>query len=864
MNRTVPMILPYRAIRYGILVFFVILMMLFCSIGALARTEETAFGNAELYAQVNTKNNEEIQIYFLPDEAFLKEKQGETLYLFTLQPHEAAEDLRSKSPTATKVIEKTTKFTVSSDASGERLRAKYVLALGEGADYRVIGEAYVNNPEVLAENTAARTKAATLKGLVVSGALAADAQTLGIGHAVIPIVADRYITAVGGDPQYSHATSGLSTHFDSGMIEQLDALVAALEQSNTRILFRFLLDGSDRATTEPASVLYAEGASDSASSYGFSIETKEAYQTANNLFSYFADRYASDSETPIDFIVGYQVNEWVNWYDLGYTADQMDAVVTDYAAIFRLADLALRSQSAGSRVYVPLSNLWATGRPFLTAFAGEMGADAAWSVAVAPYASNALDDSIWDDTGAKNDRYSTYITMNNIGILKEFLEEDPYLYQKTRRAVIVDDFAVHGTSGDEASQERQAASFAYAYYAAIQADFLDAFIWHRVMDGAGEQCSLGLRQLDAQEKPVYKLFRLIDTQLGSDAADPYAKIVGGRKWSSIIKGLSQKQAEPGKRYETDGTVVTEDTVKDKSVTLLDFTDRTLHGFVPADYMASVEVLAITGGTPSDTTGGTEINSAVLSAATHPMKAGQIASVSADISDLTIPQTTEMLYLTLKADAEAVTPPTAEGENAVVPVLPQMVRVQMLLVREGSDTVRYLGETEIAVGVWAVAAFDIKDYARAASGADLLRLSLIGGEGSEDITYMLSLNELRYETGVGFVVLRVFLVILAILAVLVLLFALLVLRAQIIRRRRRRQRAAQRAAYIARQRQLQMQQMRQTQAQQIQAQIPPQGQRQPGQQTQANPATTTRRGPQRRPDMYGSTSRYNDENRTNRR
>ena len=850
MNRTVPMILPYRVFRYGVLVFFVILTMLFCSIGAAARTEETAFGNVELYAQVNAKNTEEIQIFVQPDEAFLTQKMGETLYLFTLQPHEPAENLRSKSPTATKVIEKTTKFTVSSDASGERLRAKYVLALGEGAEYRVIGEAYVNNAHVLAENTVPRTKASTVKGIVVSGALAADAQTLGIGHAVIPIAADRYITAVGGDPQYSYATAGLSTHFDSTMIAQLDALIASLRANDTRILFRFLLDGSDRATTEPASVLYAQGASDSASSYGFTLETKEAYQTVNNLFSYFAKRYATDSETPVDFIVGYQVNEWVGWYDLGYTAEQMDAAVKTYAGVFRLADLALRSHSANSRVYLPLSNLWATGRPFLGAFAGEMGSDASWSVAVAPYASNTLDDSIWDDTGAKNDRYSTYLTMNNLAVLKEFLEEDAYLYQKTRRAVIVDDFAVHGTSGDEASQERQAASFVYAYYAAVQADFLDAFIWHRMLDGAGEQCSLGLRQLDAKEKPVYTLFRLIDTQLGSDAADPYAKIVGQRKWTSIVKGFQKKQAETVKRYETDGSVVGTDALGENLMAWLDFSDRTLHGFVPSDYMASVEVQAITAGT--------ELNSAVLSAVSHPMNGGQIASVSADVSVLTLPQTAETLYLTLKADAAAAEAPLPEdGSTVTVAVVPQTLLVQLQLSRAGESAVRYLGETEIRIGEWTVAAFDIKNYARAASGADQLRLSLIGGDGTTDITYTLSLNEIRYDTGAGFVVLRVFLVIFVILGLAVAVFFLLVLRAQIIRRRRRRQRAAQRAAYLARQREMQMCAM---QAQQVPQQMPSKQMRtanpskagQQGQPTQGNP--TVRRGAQRRPDMYQNQNR----------
>ena len=851
MNRTVPMILPCRGLRYGVLVFFVLLTMLFCSIGAAARTEETSFGNAEMYAQVNAKNTEEIQIYFLPDEAFLSEKQGETLYLFTLQPHETAENLRMKSPTATKVVEKSTKFTVSSDASGERLRAKYVLALGEGADYRVIGEAYVTNPEVLSDNTVIRTEASTIKGLVVSGALAADAQSLGIGHAVIPIVADRYITAVGGDPRYSRATAGLSTNFDPTMIAQLDALVASLQQNGTRILFRFLLDGSDRGTTEPAAALYAESVEAGASSYGFSLKTKEAYQTVNNLFTYFAERYAADSETPIDFIIGYQVNEWVGWYDLGYTSEQMDAAVEEYAAVFRLADLALRSHSANSRVYLPLSNLWATGRPFLSAFAREMGADAAWSVAVAPYASQALDDSIWDDTGAKNNRYSTYLTMNNIGILKEFLEEAPYLYQKTRRAVIVDDFAVHGTSGDEASQERQAASFAYAYYMAAQADFLDALIWHRMIDGAGEQCSLGLRQLDAVEKPIYTLFRVIDTQLGSDAAEPYAKIIGERKWSSIIKGFSKKIAETSKRYESSGVTVGEDAaeaIAGASV-LLAFTDRTLHGFTPSDYMASVEVQSVTGGT--------EINTAILTAVSHPMASSDIASVTANVSDVQLSPSSEVLYLTLKVDAEAAVLPGTDGELTAIPAIPDSVRVRLQLSCDGNAFVFYLGEADMPIGAWQTLAFDIKSYAREAGGVDLLRLSLIG-TGDADMIYTLSVNDVRAETGAGLVVLRVFLVILAILGAAVLLFIGLVIRAQIIRRRRRRQRAAQRAAYLARQRQLQKERM-QAQMQQTGVQAPVQPQQGTAAHTQQ-----ARRGAQRRPDMYGNPRRDYDDSPTNRR
>ncbi|MGM9625437.1 MAG: DUF5722 domain-containing protein, partial [Eubacteriales bacterium] len=499
-------------LRYRKYLFYLIVIgvMLFCCITAAARDADTEYGGITASAKINEKNTEEIQITLTPDETFLNAKKGETLYLFILAPHENADNLRMSSPAATKTVGQSTVFTVTADAAGERYRAKYILALGEGADYRVIAQTYVENPDALAVNTAARTKTSSIKGIVASQALMADIQTLGISHAVIPVVIDDYLTANASDPAFTASTGGTSTHFDTTKIKQLDAQVSALRDTGVHILFRFILDGSDRATTEPTAALYASASAEGVSGYGITQESKLAYQTANNIFTYFAERYASEGE-PIDFIIGYQVNEWENWYNLGYTAEDAAGQAAVYAAVFRLADTALRSVCANSRVYVPLSNLFASAKPFLTAFAAEMGGSA-WSVAVAPYASDPMDDSIWEDADAKDNGNTVYLTMKNLEILEDYLSDETFLYNGKLRAVIIDDFAVHGTSGDTASQERQAASMVYAYYKASMLDFIDAFIWHRIIDGSGEHCSLGLRQLDSTEKPVYQLFRVIDTQ----------------------------------------------------------------------------------------------------------------------------------------------------------------------------------------------------------------------------------------------------------------------------------------------------------------------------------------------------------------
>ena len=812
MDRTA--IRSHRFYKTVLFYLFVICVMLFCGITASARELDTEYGTVSAAAMISEKKPGEITVTLTPDEAFLNSKKGETLYLFILSPHETADNLRTVSPTATKVVDKTVTFSVTADDAGERYRAKYIFALGEGADYCVLGEAYVENPEVLAENTTERTTAAGIKGLTVSQALMADAELLGISHAVIPVVIDDYLTGSAGDPQYSTATAGVTSHFDPTKVAQLDAQIAALRETGVHIYLRFVLDGSDRNTTEPTAALYGLMASDGSSFYGITLESKLAYQTANNVFSFFAGRYASESGVePIDFILGYQVNEWGNYYDLGIDTKDTAGAAEAYADVFRLCDAALRSQSENSRVFVPLSNLLASAKPFLSAFAEEMGADTAWSVAVAPYASDPMDDSIWDDDGSTDSENSTYLTMENLSLLGGWLKTEELLYTGKMRSVIIDDFAVHGTSGDTASQERQAASFVYAYYRVTTLDYIEAFVWHRVTDGAAEHCSLGLRQLDSTEKPVYRLFMTIDTETGTDAAAEYAKIVGEKKWSKIIKGFSAKDTETAARYEGAGTIITSETFREDTQLLLDFLGGTLGGFVPGVHTAKTEVVTLSAS-------GTLINTQILQAETYPAAETEYAGITKTFSADELPQNTKTLYLTLRADP-------ADSTSDTVPVC-------ILLGKNGKNgTVSYTGTAEIPAGAWTTLSFDISDYMRKAKSADYMKL-YVGGLSSDMTSETVgedgvavqttvavggtfSVNELRYVTGSGGIVLAVFKAILVILLILVVLFALLVLRAQLRRRKRRKQMAMRRAEMLRRERMRQMQNAQYAQSQNAHAQ-----------------------------------------------
>lgn len=799
--------LPKRIAFFSIFLFCI---MLFCTLTAYAREVETDFGAVHTAAVINEKKPEEIHITLTPGESFLNQKKGETLYLFVLSPGDSVENLRTLSPAATKVVDDTVTFTVIADDAGERYRAVYRLALGEGADYHVVADAYVENPEVLAKNKSKHAAKASIKGLTVSQSLLSDAQLLGVSHAVIPIVMDRYLTDMAGDPQYSVSSAGLTNHFDPKMVQNLDAEIASLRETGVHIFFRFLLDGSARNTTNPASVLYDPASTGEASHYGISLKSKAAYQTANNIFTFFSERYAGDETADaLDYIIGYQVNEWKNWYDVGYADDELQEQVASYSAVFRLADNALRRVSANSRVYVPLSNLYASAKPFLSAFAKEMGSGTAWSIAVAPYASDPMDDSIWDDANAQNSENSVYLTMKNLELLKSFLSKEEFLYNKKMRSVIIDDFAVHGTSGDTASQERQAASLIFAYEKAESLDFIDAMIWHRVIDGSEEHCSLGLRQLDGTEKPSYAVYAKIDTQYSAKTASEYAKIAGVKKWSSLIKNASAKKIQTASRYE--GTAAAaeerfkENEFKEKTTLLWDFTEGDLHGFLPTEQGASAAI-------SSRGVSGSAINAQVLQLDTFSASDYAYAGVTKQLTAEKLPKNLKTLYITLRADAPADAVPAGTTAS-----------VRLLLGTAGDTRILYAGNAEVPIGSFTTLAFDVSDFVKktGAKGADYIKL-LIGGitgtktttvagtDGAPDSTETVSvggtvsINEIRYDTRSGTWIVNVLVGILVVLLLLVLLFALLVLRAQIIRRKRRRQRAA----YLAQQKRRRAQQMQQ--------------------------------------------------------
>ena len=752
---------PFRAFLFFFALLFCAALFAVCS---SALTAELETGSLTVSAEITdpTASPLTVTVTVRADQAFLDAHPDETMYLFACQPGADTSSLAGQNPAVSAKIKAETVFRVQDTGkTGDPLYAQYAIALGNGSQYQTLCDGiYVTNPESVAANNASRSTAPSLKGLTVSGELLGDAERLGISHAVLPIVLDDYLIYDYSD--YSKTVGTYTTFFNPDRIASLDAEITTLRANGVRILFRFLLDGSTKSTSMPSSHLYDPKAADGASLWGISVTTEEGYARARAVFSFFAERYASDPKNePVDFLLGYQVNE-TDWNALG--ASTLSAHVRSYAATYHVAYTALRTVCSASRVYVPLSNLLPAVRSFLSRFARE--ADGlAWAVGIAPYNSVPLSDAVWNDTGCDDTLDSVYLTMKNLPVLKTLLSDSAYLYGGKLRPVIIDDFAVQGTSGDEDSQFRQSASLIYSYYRAVNSGFIDAFIWHRVRDQAAEGCNYGLRDLYGAEKGAYRVYQLIDTTMGSSSFTQFLDVFHATRWGTLFDGCNPKKAETVRRYES---------AHDESVSLekqeewFNFLSGSLDGLEPTEHASSLVIADLI----PDVNGlGKALQVASFPSGIPYESAGVILNLKEAGVSL---NECSHLILTVKADAHG-----GEDTSDVAITLNTLKGSKRFLLRS---------EATIPTGAWTTLVFDIAPFTRACGDADTLKISVSCGE----IGCTLSVNRLATLHDDQSTLIRILLTIVCIILVMVILgfCVILYLRIRNNRIRRRKQRLAE--------------------------------------------------------------------------
>ncbi len=543
-------------------------LTLFCAAMAIPALADGEQSN-RITAVTIQKKLTEVEIRAELSEAYSNERKEGTVYLFGFLPYQSVMNINSMEPLASAKVADNVRFRVPFDpADVLQVHTKYAVA-EKAADgsYVIITEAhYIDNPEAVAKRDFAYPKAASKKGLHVQQLN--DAQELNVSHTVINIAVNEYVLTSGGSNAQAYVYDNKTFYVSKEKLVLLDQRVKVLTEAGVNIYFNILLTSPDNATSSDLACLYAAEKSPEAGMYALNTRDRDGVMYYQSFLSFLAERYTREDGLygfAGSFIVGYQVNSNRNWNYMG--PQTVSSYLNSYIVNLRIADTALRSVYANGRVYVsvgnnfnvmandtgaePDSSLDYAAKDLLVLLNAMLknGGDIPWNVAVTPYYSAKGSAAFWQDDSSYADYTTPYITMKNIGTLTAFLSQEDFDWHGLDRKVLIS-YGVD--SGEDESGERlQAAAYAYAYYLAEADEGIEAIIYYRHIDHAGENgLKYGLWKSDAEllltpssKKYIYDVFRYIDTDRGPELTAFAPSYIGAVSWTELLpKGFVPSDA----------------------------------------------------------------------------------------------------------------------------------------------------------------------------------------------------------------------------------------------------------------------------------------------------------------------------------
>lgn len=515
-------------------------------------TEEPLVGAVAAEHEVYKK---QLESPTLPDDGYY--------YLFELQPYESGIGMRTDY-LSWSYQTRDLRFQIPLFINNEetRLYSRFVVAQKVGQRYLEISNPiYITNPEAVASYTEEYPHVDSKKGLLIELDMIQDAMQLGVKHTTINI---PYHHMIGGNLAYRY--NGKTYYFNEDLIGSYDKMISSFSNKGI-IVTAILLNGWNETHPELHEAGLAK--SSAANYYGFNVSTKEGFETTRALLSFMAERYAGGDGRHgkiSNWIIGNEVNNNQDW---NYVGPMDIASYTKlYEKSFRVAYTAIKSQNKNARVFFSTdyewkkanTNLKYAAKDFIDLFNQGIRQEGNidWGLAYHPYPFPMTEPEFWDDaqTGMVTDSFdSPVINFKNLDVLTDYFQKVEFLAPNgmVRHIILSEEgfTAVSPTRG--LVYEEQAAAFAYAYYLVDANPYIDAFILNRQLDAISEynmSCAFGFWHWDATEngrvipkfpRPIYNVFRYIDTPKSLKYTDFAKDIIGIRSWSEVIPGFNLEQ-----------------------------------------------------------------------------------------------------------------------------------------------------------------------------------------------------------------------------------------------------------------------------------------------------------------------------------
>lgn len=486
-----------------------------------------------------TRDNEIVIKAELSDSTLEEIGKDGRVYLFGLLPGESVSAIGEMTPLAEKNAASRLTFALKRDDHVATLiYAKFVLAAVSGGNRTVISPAaYVENPELLA-STARSFLPISKKGL--ASVSPSDAEDMFVSQTVIDIDVARILDCEHGGESCGVGVDTYRVCKDT--LASIDHSVKSYTDAGVFVYLRFVMDST--SSLSDATALAA---------------------VTNFIF----ERYAGSIDCGILA------------FDLGMPV--CDINVT--SALLRAFYTAAVSANSKAKIYFSVPSLFNTeqgggSRPLLCDLFGALSynGELPFGIALDLSMSGALSPRVWSDDIAKNTSDTEYITVRNLEIFADYLHGEEFLYEGERRDIIVTDFCVSSSLGEDV----QAASIAYGYYKAVSIPEVKGIIYSSAYDGEN---GYGLVS-ESGKKQSFSVFASLNTDEAEKTTSFALRLIGVNRWSAIIGSFEMPDAAYTREYIRLESGKAD--AKEKTKMLFDFSDGLAHSFYPSQNTLSRE------------------------------------------------------------------------------------------------------------------------------------------------------------------------------------------------------------------------------------------------------------------------------------
>lgn len=668
-------------------------------------------------------------------EGFLDSYTEKKVYLFELPSYYSGDaDLSELDPVAETKPRAAIRFLLDAmDGVRSRLFSSYLVASYDPATERYIpltAPMSLSNPEAMAAYTSpAVVGESSIKGLI--SRYPSDAIRLGATHTVVDVPMEELILSGWQKGAVSYLYNGVTRYLNAEALDKLDESVEVYTAAGVKVYLRFRL-GSPEGEDVPIG-LYLSPAH-TAEDNAVNMTTDFSSSIVEGFFDFIANRYAAptDGSDPVEaFILGYRVN---NATDYNYAGDlNLAAYVTNYEKLTRVAHTAIKSHNPDGRVYVSLDDRrtvtdgkgWDVPT-FLAAFRDEtaMRGGYGWHVACELYADTP---SVWEENYTAD---AGYYTVRNLNTLTDLLDGEKYRDPAgSPRRLLISGFsipaALKGGVSSAENDNRQAASYAYAYLTCVQNGRVEALIYSEHTDAYADTQAGDLRGLwtayrdetvsgsgsegtllPAAARPVFDVFKKIDTSAASELSVGLNAVIGA-SYTKLESAMAGKSS-PVTAVKGSGVLTGYEPTHKKASPLYTFGNGHFCGFESAGNLTYMELF------DAETLGTNALHARFeRTAACEPM--GLTVTLSA--TDLI---GAKEMILDLYGGL------TGSSGSAAKPTLTlRLTRSAKGAVADGDGEIRYEATvSDVKSGAWQTAVFDVTPFTTLLDASDEVTITLL--------------------------------------------------------------------------------------------------------------------------------------------